>query len=104
MRDNLQFAWQLWMDIYKNARTITEKDSSFNHLYQIKYEMDKKNLEEKAARYKKKYGMYPSNLEALLRVGLIKAIPKDFTGIDYTYNPAAGKIKARKAYRWKKSS
>lgn len=104
MRDNLEFAWKLWMDIYKNAKEIVERDASFNHLYQIKYEMDKRFLEAKIAQYKQRHKRFPQELEDLKRTGLLKEIPRDFKGNDYIYNPATGKLRAKKVFRWKKSS
>ena len=103
MQDKLEYAWDLWMDMYKNAKNQLEKDASFNHLYQIKYEMDKKLLESTAAQFKERFGRLPAQLDELLEYGLLKAIPVDFAGRSYIYNPATGKIRARKVYKWKKS-
>ena len=104
MQDKLEFAWNIWADINKNAKTRIEKDASFNHLYQIKYEMDKKFLEEKIEQYKKRYKKYPPELEDLKRVGLVKSVPGDFRGNMYIYNPVTGKLKAKKVFKWKKKS
>jgi len=103
MQDKLEYAWDLWMDMYRNARTQLEKDASFNHLYQIKFEMDKKLLESVVAQFKERFGRLPAQLDELLEYGLLKAIPVDFAGRSYIYNPATGKIRARKVYKWKKS-
>ncbi len=104
MQDNLAYAWNLWMKIYQKASTQLEKDAAFNHLYQIKYEMDRKFLEAKLEQYKQRYHRYPTELLALKRVGLIRSIPRDFTDRDYLYNPKTGKVGAIKKYRWKKRS
>jgi hypothetical protein len=103
MQDKLEYAWDLWMDMYRNARTQLEKDASFNHLYQIKFEMDKKLLESVVAQFKERFGRLPAQLDELLEYGLLKAIPVDFAGRPYIYNPDTGKIRARKVYKWKKS-
>lgn len=104
MRDNLEFSWNLWSEIYRDAKIIVEKDAAYNHLYQIKFEMDKKSLEEKIGQYKKRYKKYPHELEDLKRMGLIGAVPKDFRGNDYIYNGAAGTLTAKKVFKWKKRS
>lgn len=104
MRDNLEFSWNLWSEIYRDAKMIVEKDAAYNHLYQIKFEMDKKLLEEKIAQYKKRYKKYPQELADLVRMGLIKETPKDFRGNDYIYNTAAGTLTAKKVFKWKKRS
>lgn len=104
MKDDLEFAWNLWIDIFKNATERVEKDAAFNHLYQIKYEMDKKFLEAKIESYKKRHKRYPQELEDLKRIGLIPQVPRDFRGSTYLYNPVTGKLKAKKVFRWKKKS
>jgi hypothetical protein len=103
MKNDLNFAWRLWIDIYKNAKTLLEKDSSFNHLYQIKYELDKKNLEQKINQFKNIAKRFPVNLDELIRYRLLKEIPRDFKGDLYIYDPKTGKVSARKSFRWKKS-
>lgn len=102
MKDDLEFAWNLWVDIYKNTKIRVEKDAAYNHLYQIKYEMDKKFLEAKADLYKQRYKRHPQELEDLKRMGLINQVPKDFRGSGYIYNPVTGKLKAKKVFKWKK--
>ncbi|MCK5057469.1 MAG: hypothetical protein KAT34_12475 [Candidatus Aminicenantes bacterium] len=104
MKDDLDFAWNLWADIYKNSKMRVEKDAAFNHLYQIKYEVDRKYLEAKIQLYKKKYGRYPQELEDLKRIGLVTEVPGDFRGSKYIYNPVTGKLKAKLVFKWKKKS
>jgi tetratricopeptide (TPR) repeat protein len=102
MENDLKKAYAMWVEIYKNAETIIEKDASFKHLYQIKFEMDKQTLEAKIKEYYKKYGRYPSDLTRLVREGLLKEIPLDFTGKSYFYNSKTGKITASRMFKWKK--
>jgi len=104
MKNDLEFAWNLWADIYKNSKIRVERDAAFNHLYQIKYEVDRKFLEGKIQQYKKRYGRYPQELEDLKRVGLAKEVPTDFRGSPYIYNPVTGKLKAKLVFKWKKKS
>lgn len=104
MKEDLDFAWNLWADIYKNSKTRVEKDAAFNHLYQIKYEVDRKFLEAKIRQYKKKYGRYPQELEDLKRIGMVPEVPTDFRGSPYVYNPVTGKLKAKLVFKWKKKS
>lgn len=103
MQDNLEYAWELWMEIKNKAKTLIERDAAYNHLYQIKFEMDKRALEAAIDKYKKRYKMPPGDLEALVRVGLIRRVPTDYNGNPYVYNPAKATVSARKQFRWKKS-
>jgi hypothetical protein len=102
MKDDLSHAYAMWMEIYKNAKSIIERDAGFKHLYQIKFEMDKKMLENKLEIYKQQYGRYPMDLSYLVRAGLLKKIPLDFSGKRYIYNPEEGKIKAIRMFEWKR--
>lgn len=102
MKDDLTQAYAMWVEIYKNAKTIVEKDAAFKHLYQIKFELDKKMLENKLEIFKQRYGRYPIDLSYLVRTGLLEKIPLDFTGKSYIYKPKRGKIKAIRMFEWKR--
>jgi len=102
MMDNLEYAYQLWLQIYQGAREGLEKTSAENHLFQIKFEMDKKELEEKINTFKRFYHRQPRNLDELVHARLLVKIPRDFYGSPYVYNPQTGKIFAQKVFRWKK--
>lgn len=103
MKDDLNYARQLWMDIYRNTKDRFERKVARNHLHQIKLEMDKKFLEQRIALFKRIYKRLPHNLQELKQARLVKEIPKDFDGEDYIYNPEKGTITAEKVLRWKKS-
>jgi len=102
MKDDLTQAYAMWKEIYGNAKTRMERDAAFCHLYQIKFDWDKKLLEDKLDQYKARYGRYPMDLSQLVRAGLLREIPKDFSGFEYTYNPKIGKITADRVFQWKK--
>lgn len=102
MKDDLSHAYAMWVEIYNNAKTQLDKDAAFKHLYQIKFEMDKKVLENSLDQFKKKYSRYPADLTQLIRSGMLKTIPLDFTGQNYIYDPKTGKISAIRMFKWKK--
>jgi len=103
MEDDLQYAYQLWMDIYKKAKDRLELTVARNHLNQIKFEIDKKFLDQQIARFKQMYKRFPYELAELKKTGLVKEIPGDFYGKPYIYYPEKGTITAEKVLRWKKS-
>lgn len=98
----MTYALKMWLEIKKNAKNKLEKNSAFNHLHQIKFEIDKKDLEEKIKLFEQKFRRKPVNLKELKRKGIINMIPKDFKGEDYIYDFKTGKIKAKKVFQWKK--
>jgi hypothetical protein len=101
LRDDSRVAYQMWLDIYNHARDRLEKDSAFNHLYQIKAEIDLQTLKPKITLFKEKFGRFPAVLTELVRVGLAATLPKDFSGNDYNYDPRQGTLKARRLFKWK---
>ena len=101
MHDDLKRAYQMWITIYNQAQTRLEKDSAFNHLYQIKAENDLPFLQQKITLFYEKYQRFPANLAELVRLGIVPAIPKDFSGKDYQYDPEQGVINARRVFKWK---
>ena len=102
MRDDNETAYNMWLEIYKNARNNMEKHSAFCHLYQIKFEKDKKHLERNINEYQKIYGKYPAFLELLIQKKITQRIPKDLSNNHYIYNLNTGKISAKKVFKWKK--
>jgi tetratricopeptide (TPR) repeat protein len=102
LTDNLEYAYNLWKEIYEKADSLLERDSAVNHLFQIKFEMDRKWLEQRINTFKRLYGRYPHDLAELKPARLAAEIPVDFFGSRYVYDPGTGKISAQKVFRWKK--
>lgn len=102
MLDNLEYAYNLWLEIYTYSKPGLERDSAENHLFQIKYERDKLWLEKRINLFKQLYKRYPRDLNQLIQARLAGGIPRDFFGHKYVYNPETGKISAQKDFRWKK--
>lgn len=101
MKEDLSQAYAMWLEIYNNATSRLDKDAAFKHLYQIKFEMDKKLLEKTLEQFRQKYTRYPADLAQLVRAGLLKAVPLDFTGQNYRYDPQTGEISAIRMFKWK---
>jgi len=103
MMNDLDYAYRLWEDIYKTAEDRMTRDAAYNHLFQIKYEKDRQWLEEKIILYRSRYQRNPHRLEDLVRAGIVQAIPRDFDGTGYLYDPKTGEIKSQRMFKWKKS-
>jgi hypothetical protein len=104
LENNLEMAWQMWMELYRNASEQIERDSAFNHLFQIKSEVDTALLTQKIKQFREAFGRFPVDLEELVHRRLIRQIPRDFSGRDYEYDPNSGRLRARQVFRWKKFS
>jgi tetratricopeptide (TPR) repeat protein len=102
LQDDPTMAYQMWLDIYNHARDRLEKDSAFNHLYQIKAEIDLPFLQQNIALFREKFQRFPATLAELVRPGIATAIPRDFSGNDYQYDPQKGTINAQRVFKWKR--
>ncbi len=102
MSDNLEKSWELWKDIEKNATDKFQKQAAANHLYQIKFESDKKIIDKIIEAFKKRFNRYPHSLEELVEKRMIRAVPMDYRGNSYLYDNKTGKFAARKMLSWKK--
>lgn len=102
MSDDLDKSWALWKDIENNANDDFERQAASNHLYQIKYEADRRIIEKIISAFHKRYNRYPVTLEELIHKGFIKAVPSDYRGETYLYDKNTGRLKARKTFAWKK--
>jgi tetratricopeptide (TPR) repeat protein len=102
MSEDPQAAYAMWLDIYNHARDTLEKDSAFNHLYQIKAEIDLGQLRRQIAAFEVKFKRWPATLPELVRSGLTRALPRDFAGKDYLYDAERGTVEAARVFRWKR--
>ncbi len=102
MEGKLHESWKLWKNVLENAKTNIEKHSAKLHLYQIKFELDKKKIKSAIEKFFNRYGFYPDDIYELVTLGFIRAIPKDFKGNPYKYNSKKGTIDPKEGYMWKK--
>lgn len=94
-------AWQMWKEVYETSKEDWVKEIAYNHLYRVKSTVDTQALSEAAKKFKEKYGRFPSDLNQLVRVGLIREVPKDLDGKDYVYDPKTGEVKPQRVW-WKR--
>jgi len=82
-----QTAWETWKSVYEQIKKIAS-----NHLYQVKAAVDIAALKNAVFEFRARTGRNPEDLEALVREGLIRAVPRDFDDKDYTYDPQSGAL------------
>lgn len=102
MQGKLEESRELWQNVLKKAESEIERRSANLHLYQIKFELDKKKIKSSIDIFFNKYGFYPDNINELVVYGLIRDIPKDYKGNHYKYDPKKGTINPKEGYMWKK--
>ena len=92
-KGDLRTSWETWLDIYNRAPDERTRRIASNHLYNVKATIDGSALGAALEAYRQRYGRFPAGLEALVRAGLVREVPRDLDGNDYVYDPATGKVK-----------
>lgn len=103
LQNNLREAWKMWMDLYQTSKDPIDKTSAYNHLYQIKNEMDIQKLEKAISLYQSQFNQFPRSLQELVEKKFISNLPKDFSGKDYLFDSKTGKVKPARLFKWKRS-
>ncbi len=84
------------LDKYKNDDSPEGnyyRFSSVLHIFEVKNEIAKRDVEKAVEKYRAKFGKNPPSLRVLKKEGFINEIPKDPLGKDYEYDPNSGTIK-----------
>lgn len=102
MQDNLEYAFNLWKELERGAKDQLAKDSAFHHLYQIDFEMDQRKIEQAIQEFRGRFGGNPDSLAELSSRGIMREVPRDYSGQPYRYDSRSGTISARRNYQWKK--
>lgn len=90
-----------WEEIFNTTDDPYVKRVAYNHLYEVKMEIDKRIIERARDEWERKTGKKLSSLKFLLRDGLLKSIPKDLDGDDYIFDSEERSIYSLKL-RWKR--
>lgn len=88
-----QTAWETWKEVYETAREDWVKQIAYSHLYRVKATVDTEALSEAIKKFQDKYLRLPSDLNELVRAGLMREVPEDLDGKDYLYDPKTGEVK-----------
>jgi len=87
-----QTAWEAWKSVYESATDEEIRKIASNHLYQVKAAVDIAALKNAVFDFRARTGRNPEDLEALVRAGLIREVPRDFDDKDYSYDPQSGAV------------
>ncbi len=90
-----------WEEIYLTTENPYVKRVAYNHLYEVKMEIDRRIVEKARDEWEKKKGKPLPSLSFLVKEGLLKSIPKDIDGNEYLFDPEKRTIYSLKL-RWKR--
>jgi tetratricopeptide (TPR) repeat protein len=79
-----------WSAIWETSTDPYVRGVSWNHVHDLKVEVDLLDLKAAIARYGAAHGRPPARLEDLVAAGLVATLPVDPEGEAYGYTPRAG--------------
>lgn len=95
MAGNLQAALGLWLEIYDEAVAAGDEHLeaiSWQHVYDLKVDMDLELLNEALVRFRVARGRTPRVLEALVSEGFVATVPRSPDGSAYEYDSVTGRV------------
>jgi tetratricopeptide (TPR) repeat protein len=96
-----------WREIYETCRKgVSPEDAYYRgtalrNLWDLKVKEDILTLDRAVNAYEARHGHYPQAPEALLRDGLLPAIPLDPAGKPYSFDPKSGMVDCRSKFDFK---
>jgi tetratricopeptide (TPR) repeat protein len=75
----------LWLQVYQTTADPSVKKNAEEHLKLMKVELDLKEINRLADEFEKRTGHRPARMSELVQAGLLKELPKDSEGYEYTF-------------------
>jgi len=98
-KGELQASLDFWLHIYNSSEEEWVKAIAYNHIFDLRMELDLKTIKAALEEYRIRRGRYPDSLDTLVRVGLLKEVPTDPEGKRYLYNSITGEIRSVSPYK-----
>lgn len=92
---NLEDALRLWLAIYDGASANDDEPIeaiAWQHVYDLKVEIDLRTLAEAIGRFRKDRGRPPRVLDALASQGYLRTVPRAPDESPYPYDPVTGRV------------
>jgi tetratricopeptide (TPR) repeat protein len=89
----VETAKSLWRRQLEEATRADLKANAANHLASIQVDEDRWTLEYFLAKYAAAHGSFPARLDALVMERYLQFVPKDPSGVEYSYDSAGGTIR-----------
>ena len=98
-KEDLEAALEFWIKIYNSAEEEWVRAISYNHIFDLRIELDIKTIKNALKQYKKNRGRLPDSLDALVHVGLLQGLPTDPDGKSYLYDSISGEVRSSSPYK-----
>jgi tetratricopeptide (TPR) repeat protein len=84
-----------WAEIYRSAQDDYVRNVAWNHVHDLKVQVDLADLEGAVTRFRALAARPPRSLAELVQQGVVAEVPTDPEERDYLYNPATGIVSYR---------
>ena len=98
-KEDLAAALEFWIRIYNSSEEEWVRAISYNHIFDLRIELDIRAIKNALEEYKKSRGRLPDSLDALVHVGLLQELPKDPEGKPYLYESITGEVRSSSPYK-----
>jgi tetratricopeptide (TPR) repeat protein len=84
-----------WSEIHATATDEYVRNVAWNHVHDLKVEVDVADLRSAVARFRQQQGRPPRHLGELTSLRIVPVVPRDPEGRDYRYEPQSGVVSYR---------
>src|SRR5438093_878299 len=84
-----------WSEIYRTSTDDYVRNVAWNHVHDLKVDVDIADLTEAVARFRARQGRPPRRLQELQSSGLLGSPPRDPEDRDYLYDSESGVVRYR---------
>lgn len=84
-----------WLEIYKTTTDPYVRGVAWNHVHDLKVDVDLADLKDAVSRFRDKEERAPRRLQEIVASGLLQALPRDPENGDYLYDPWSGEVRYR---------
>ena len=87
-----------WSEIHDTAGSDYIRRVSFMHVHDLAIQVALEDLSRLVEEYRRRHGEPPPSLEALVREGMIAALPRDPEGNPFRYDPRSGQVRPKSRF------
>jgi len=92
-----------WREVYEGAVDESVRQIAYSHVHDLEIEIELALLREKVWEYRQRHAAWPARLQALVREGLLAALPLDPEGLPYLYEATTGDVRSQSKFRlWRR--
>ena len=84
-----------WSEIYRTAADDYVRNVAWNHVHDLKVDVDIAELTDAVSRFREREGRTPRRLQELLPSGTLRDLPRDPENRAYLYDPQEGTVRYR---------